>query len=275
MAADSARRFPANTGLALLHAKALVLTGRYQEAAGLLSSLDLLPSEGVTDARTLFHEAHLMLAVERMRAKAFDQALPLIETARQWPEKLGSGKPYPEDVDERLEDWLVYQCQIGLKAPEAARRALDKILAFQPGGHRNDSGQIIRALALKQSGRIAEGRGAGASLAQARPRQRAGQVGRGRPRRAAGPAPDRAARHQLPGSRRPSAVRECCVADDVRSRQARASDNQVLVPIRMIGHSRRPAFRDRTAWPAASMPASPKPSGTTDPGSGTLTFLTS
>ena len=101
---------------------ALVLNGRYQEAAGLLSSLDLLPSEGVTDARTLFHEAYLMLAVERIRAKAYGQALPLIETARQWPEHLGSGKPYPEDVDERLEDWLVYQCQIGLGAPDAARR---------------------------------------------------------------------------------------------------------------------------------------------------------
>ena len=63
----------------MLHAKALVLTGRYQEAAGLLASLDLLPSEGVTDARNLFHEAHLMLAVERMRARAFDQALPLID----------------------------------------------------------------------------------------------------------------------------------------------------------------------------------------------------
>ena len=157
LAADSARRFPANNGLALLHAKALVLNGRYQEAAGLLSSLDLLPSEGVTDARTLFHEAHLMLAVERMRAKTFDQALPLIEAARQWPEKLGSGKPYPEEIDERLEDWLVYQCQIGLKAPEAARRALEKILAFQPGVHKNGSGQIILALALKQSGRASEG----------------------------------------------------------------------------------------------------------------------
>ena len=152
VAADSARRFPANNGLALLHAKALVLTGRYQEAAGLLSSLDLLPSEGVTDARSLFHEAHLMLAVERMRAKAFDQALRSIETARQWPEKLGSGKPYSGEVDERLEDWLVYHCQIGLKAPEEARRTLEKILAFQHGGHKNDPGQIIRALALKESG---------------------------------------------------------------------------------------------------------------------------
>jgi len=157
VAADSARRFPANTGLAVLHEKALVLNGRYQEAAGLLSSLDLLPSEGVTDARTLWHEAHLMLAAERIRAKAFDQALPLIEAARQWPEQLGSGKPYPEEVDERLEDWLVYQCHVGLRDPDAARRTLAKILAFQPGGHKDNSGQIIRALALKQSGRTAEG----------------------------------------------------------------------------------------------------------------------
>ena len=65
MAAQPPRRFPANNGLALLHAKALLLTGRYQEAAGLLSSLDLLPSGGVTDGLALFHEADLMLAVER------------------------------------------------------------------------------------------------------------------------------------------------------------------------------------------------------------------
>ena len=53
---------------------------------------------------------------------------------------------------------LSTSCHIGLKAPDEARRTLDKILAFQPGGHKNDSGQIIRALALKQSGRTAEGR---------------------------------------------------------------------------------------------------------------------
>ncbi len=41
-AADSTRRFPAHDGLALLHAKTLVLNGRNQEAANLLSNLDLL-----------------------------------------------------------------------------------------------------------------------------------------------------------------------------------------------------------------------------------------
>ncbi len=156
VAADAALRFPANNALALLHAKSLVSTGHYQEAAALLSSLDLLPSEGVTVARALFHEAHLMVAVERMREKSFEQALRLIETARQWPEKLGSGKPYAEDVDERLEDWLVYQCHLGLKSPDDGRRALDKILAFQPRQRTNNTGQVLRALALQQVGRTAE-----------------------------------------------------------------------------------------------------------------------
>ncbi len=37
-------------------------------------------------------------------------ALRSIDAARLWPENLGAGKPYPENVDERLEDWLAAQC---------------------------------------------------------------------------------------------------------------------------------------------------------------------
>ncbi len=36
-----------------------------------------------------------------------------------------------------------------------------------------------------------------------------------------------------------------------------------------IDHLRRPAFRDRTVCPVTSIPATPRPSSTTDPGSGT------
>ena len=127
---DYARRFPANDTLALLRAKALLLTGQNQAAAEFLASLHVLPAEGTTEARALFREAHLLLAVERLQAGAFDEALRLVDIARQWPENLGAGKPYPADVDERLEDWLTAQCQLALKAPDAARQALDRILAI-------------------------------------------------------------------------------------------------------------------------------------------------
>jgi len=67
-ATDYAQRFPTNGVLALLHAKALVASGRYQAAADLLNSLNLLPCEGSTDAHSLFREAHLMLAVARLKS---------------------------------------------------------------------------------------------------------------------------------------------------------------------------------------------------------------
>jgi predicted Zn-dependent protease len=156
-AGEFARKFPANTVLALLHAKTLVLTRQYQEAANLLNSLNVLPCEGSTEARALYHQANMWLAVQQMKAGHFDRGLPLLAAAREWPERLGAGKPYPEDVDERLEDWLTYQCHLKRQAPEEARRMLDKILAFQPCSKRNGAGTIIRALALKAGGRGSEG----------------------------------------------------------------------------------------------------------------------
>jgi tetratricopeptide (TPR) repeat protein len=156
VATDYARRFPANDALALLRAKALLRAGQHQAAAELLRSLHVLPAEGTTEARALFHEAFMLLAVERLQAGSFDAALRLVGTARQWPENLGVGKPYPADVDERLEDWVTAQCQLGRKAPDAARQALDKILVIPARAKGQGIGDLIRALALKQSGRAAE-----------------------------------------------------------------------------------------------------------------------
>ena len=147
------QRFPANGVVELLHAKTLVANGCYQAAADLLTALDLLPCEGSTEAHALFREALLMMAAQRMKAQAYDDSLRLIETARQWPEHLGAGKPYPQDVDERLEDWLCYQCYLGQKTQPLAQQALGRVLAFQPRAPLRGLGGIIRALALKESGR--------------------------------------------------------------------------------------------------------------------------
>ena len=156
VATDFSRRFPDNSPLALLRAKSLLLTSQFQAAADLLASLHVLPAEGTTEARSLFHEAFLLLAVQRLQAGAADEALRLVGTARQWPETLGTGKPYAAAVDERLEDWVTAQCQFALKTPDAARQSLEKILAVPARTQGQGTRDLIRALALKQSGRIAE-----------------------------------------------------------------------------------------------------------------------
>jgi len=154
VAADYSRRFPTNGTLALLYAKTLLATGQAQPAANLLNSFKLLPCEGNTEAHALFREAYLKVAMEKMKDQSFDQALQLIDTARQWPENLGAGKPYPVDVDERLEDWLAYQCYEKRNAGDAAQPMLERIVSFGSRPAHGDAGEIIHALALKASGRI-------------------------------------------------------------------------------------------------------------------------
>jgi len=110
-AADVARRayarLPANYILGLTLARSLVAAGGYREADALLAVLDVLPYEGARDGHVLYRQAKLMLAVEAIGARKLDAAAQLIASARQWPERLGAGKPYDADNDERLEDWLL------------------------------------------------------------------------------------------------------------------------------------------------------------------------
>ena len=45
-----------------------------------------------------------------LRMKNTSEAKQWIQAAREWPENLGSGKPYPPEIDERIEDWLESLC---------------------------------------------------------------------------------------------------------------------------------------------------------------------
>jgi len=108
------RKVPSNYIIGMLYAKTLVLNGRYQQADKLLSKLDILPFEGATEGRDLYRESKLMQAVNLIQEHQYKAALEFIEAARQWPENLGAGKPYDEDIDMRLEDWMQYVCHKNL-----------------------------------------------------------------------------------------------------------------------------------------------------------------
>jgi tetratricopeptide (TPR) repeat protein len=132
IAAKYAAAAPENSVLGLLHARTLLLTRRFAEAAGLLDRLDVLPHEGATEAHGLYREAQLMVAVQEMKAERFDAALKRIAAAREWPEHLGVGKPYPADTDERLEDYLEAQCL----AKQGRSAEADALLAKLAAGGR-------------------------------------------------------------------------------------------------------------------------------------------
>ncbi|MEO5648843.1 MAG: DUF5107 domain-containing protein, partial [Ginsengibacter sp.] len=117
--------------IGMLYAKTLLLNHCYKECSALLSKINILPFEGATIGRELYKEALLMQAVEQIKNKDYDKALDLVNDAKKWPQNLGAGKPYPEDIDERVEDWMSYLCYQGKGNGKEAGKLLQKIIQFK------------------------------------------------------------------------------------------------------------------------------------------------
>jgi len=118
--------------MGMLYAKALLLNKRCAECSQLLSKIDILPFEGATVGRELYREAKLMQAIEKMGRKNYTSALTLINDAKKWPLNLGVGKPYQDNLDERLEDWMDYLCYQQTGKKDEAQASLQKIIQFNP-----------------------------------------------------------------------------------------------------------------------------------------------
>jgi tetratricopeptide (TPR) repeat protein len=114
------------------YAKTLVLNKKYAACDALLSTLDIIPFEGATDGRKLYHESKLMQAVTAMKNEKYKNALKFIEAAKTWPVNLGVGKPYQNEIDERLENWLSYTCYNATGNKIQAQEALQRIMDFTP-----------------------------------------------------------------------------------------------------------------------------------------------
>lgn len=122
---------PSNYIIGMLYARTLLLNKRYKDVDVLLTKINIIPFEGATDGRELYREAKLMQAVELINQKKYTKALALINDAKKWPENLGVGKPYDEDIDTRLEDWMQYLCYSKTKQKDTTV-LLQKIIDFKP-----------------------------------------------------------------------------------------------------------------------------------------------
>ncbi|NNV55957.1 DUF5107 domain-containing protein [Limnovirga soli] len=126
------KKHPDNFIIGMLYARSLLLNKQYAACDALLTKIDIIPFEGATDGRGLYHEAKLMQAVDAMKKKQYKTALNFIKAAKIWPVNLGVGKPYQQDIDERLEDWLTYLCYTKQNNAALAQQALQKLIAFTP-----------------------------------------------------------------------------------------------------------------------------------------------
>jgi tetratricopeptide (TPR) repeat protein len=126
------RSHTANYVIGMLYAKTLLVNGQYKKCDDLLATLKIIPFEGATGGRVMYRESKLQQALSLMKAGQYKKAIPFIKAAQLWPENLGSGKPYDNEIDTRLEDWMSYLCLLKINKTSEANQSLQRIIAFTP-----------------------------------------------------------------------------------------------------------------------------------------------
>jgi tetratricopeptide (TPR) repeat protein len=121
-------KFPDNMYLQSDAVKALLTEARYREAANLLDRMQVLPYEGASEVHSLFVRTHLHLALDLMLGKNWNDALKEIDRSRDYPEQLGTGRPY--EPDQRIQDYLEALCYEALNQKEKARKKYLDIIDY-------------------------------------------------------------------------------------------------------------------------------------------------
>jgi len=147
-------RFPDDFRLSMLLAKSLLLNKQFKQCSELLAKINILPYEGATDGRQLYHEAWMMQAVQQVHSGNFKAAAKSVQTARLWPSNLGVGKPYDADIDARLEDYLEGLCLEHSGKNNEATKKWNDVIAYNG---RNGVNTLVTALAMRKLKRTDDG----------------------------------------------------------------------------------------------------------------------
>jgi len=151
VAQKAAALFPKEVPIQVDLVKSYMDLGKYEDAAAALDTIEALPFEGASEIHALFVRTHLQLGLKAMRAGSWAAAVQSLERSKDYPEKLGTGKPF--EPDDRLQDYLAYLCfqRLGQKdKAEAALKAVaDYTLAHLSAG---GPGAYVGGLALQRTG---------------------------------------------------------------------------------------------------------------------------
>jgi tetratricopeptide (TPR) repeat protein len=150
-AKSAADQFPVSYVALFDYARSLVLNRQPEASLAILDTLTVLPFEGARYTREVYRQACILSAADAMKDGKYQNAVKLLDKARQWPERLGVGKPY--DVDNRFEDYLEGMCAIKLGEKERGRKLLERVAAYTRS-HAGDTGmnRLFGALAEKALG---------------------------------------------------------------------------------------------------------------------------
>jgi tetratricopeptide (TPR) repeat protein len=131
LAVDAAKRFPDEDLIKILLARSYLNSGRYQDCYGVLENATILPFEGQRDVHDLFVQCQICLAMEAMKKGQYEKAVKYLEGSKEFPVRLGTGKP--NNPDFRIQDYLMMLTYEKTGAQPKAGEAGKRISDFSAG----------------------------------------------------------------------------------------------------------------------------------------------
>ena len=113
LSTEAVKKHKDNPDIGVQYAIALINNGQYAKSLKTLEGMNILPSEGARQGKTIFEQACLFLSLDLIKNKKYAEAMKMVEKSKEWPENLGVGKPY--DVETRIQDYLAIFCLDNLK----------------------------------------------------------------------------------------------------------------------------------------------------------------
>ncbi len=141
--------------MGMRYANALLKMGKYGQSLAFLENFEIIPFEGATEGRLVYHEAAIKLAYGALKKKDYKTAVQYVEKARSWPRNLGAGKPF--NVDERLENSILAYCYKQTNNTDKEQIHTEKVANYHlDKDDKDDSRMYLQLLALKNMGKASE-----------------------------------------------------------------------------------------------------------------------
>ena len=142
-------KYPENSKLAAIYAKLLLKSGKYKKGVLFLENRNILPYEGATETRNIYHKICIRSAFTELKKKKYYKVIEMAKKAKLWPRNLGVGKPY--DVDERLDNYLIAYGYEKLGKHKAAQKYYKKIVEHLSSLYlKENSKLLLQAMVLNK-----------------------------------------------------------------------------------------------------------------------------
>ncbi len=147
--------YPEVAQFGMSYAKALLGLKKYDACIAFLNSFNVLPYEGATEGRAIYHEACIRAAYNELQKKRYNQAMVYAQQAKLWPKNLGVGKHY--DVDERLDNYVIAFILEQSGKPIEANEVYQLVANHQTPNYLNEGSKLyLQLLALQKIGNKSE-----------------------------------------------------------------------------------------------------------------------